>query len=52
MARVEAAGQPDRVLVSAATAKMLGGEFDLDGPHNIDTKEARVIETFFINRRQ
>jgi adenylate cyclase len=51
-ARVEAAGQPDRVLVSAATAKMLGGEFDLDGPHNIDTKEARVIETFFINRRQ
>jgi class 3 adenylate cyclase len=51
-ARVEAAGEADRVLVSAVTAKMLGNEFDLEGPHNIDTKEARVIETFFINRRR
>ncbi len=51
-ARVEAASQPNRVLVSAATAKMLGADFDLDGPHNIDTKEARVIETFFVTRRQ
>jgi adenylate cyclase len=51
-ARVEAASQPNRVLVSAVTAKMLGADFDLDGPHNIDTKEARVIETFFVNRRQ
>ena len=51
-ARVEAASQPDRVLVSAATAKTLGGDFDLDGPHNIETKEARVIETFFVTQRQ
>jgi class 3 adenylate cyclase len=51
-ARVEAAGQPNRVLVSAATAKILGAEFVLDGPHNIETKEARVLETFFVNRRQ
>jgi adenylate cyclase len=50
-ARVEAAGQPNRVLVSAATAKILGAEFVLDGPHNIETKEARVLETFFVTRR-
>jgi class 3 adenylate cyclase len=50
-ARVEAAGQPNRVLVSAATAKILGAEFVLDGPHNIETKEARVLETFFVSRR-
>ena len=51
-ARVEAASHPDRVLVSAVTAKMLGADFDLDGPHNIETKEGRVIETFFITRRE
>ena len=51
-ARIEAASQPNLVLVSAVTAKQLGADFDLDGPHNIDTKEARVIETFFVSRRQ
>lgn len=51
-ARVEAASHPNRVLVSAVTAKMLGAEFELDGPHNIDTKEARAIETFFVTQRQ
>ena len=51
-ARVEAASHPNRVLVSAVTAKMLGAEFELDGPHNIDTKEARVIETFFVTQLQ
>ena len=51
-ARVEAASHPNRVLVSAVTAKMLGDEFELDGPHNIDTKEARVIETFFVTQRE
>ena len=51
-ARVEAASHPNRVLVSAVTAKLLGAEFELDGPHNIDTKEARVIETFFVTQRQ
>jgi class 3 adenylate cyclase len=51
-ARVEAASQPNRVLVSAATAKILGADFVLDGPHNIETKEARMLETFFITRRQ
>src|SRR6202049_709275 len=38
-ARMEAASQPNRVLVSAATAKILGNDFVLDGPHNIETKE-------------
>src|SRR5262249_35454202 len=51
-ARVEAASHPNRVWVSAVTANMLGADFDLDGPHSIDTKEARAVETFFINRRQ
>ncbi len=50
-ARIEAASQPSRVLVSAVTAKMLGADFNLDGPHNIETKEARVLETFFVTRR-
>jgi adenylate cyclase len=51
-ARIEAASQPNRVLVSAVTAKMLGADFNLDGPHKIDNKEERVIETFFVSRRQ
>jgi adenylate cyclase len=51
-ARVEAASQPNRVLVSAATAKNLGADFVLDGPHNIETKEARVLETFFVARKR
>jgi adenylate cyclase len=51
-ARIEAASQPDRVLVSGTTAKILDTDFKLDGPHNIDTKEERVLETFFISRRQ
>ena len=50
-ARVEAASQPNRVLASAATAKMLGSDFVLDGPHNIETKEARALEMFFVTRR-
>jgi adenylate cyclase len=50
-ARVEAASQPNRVLASAATAKILGADFVLDGPHNIETKEARALETFFVSRR-
>ena len=49
-ARLEAASRPDSVLVSAATAKSLGSDFDLDGPHRIDTKEERVVEAFFVNR--
>jgi adenylate cyclase len=48
--RIEAAGQPNRVLISAATAKHLGRDFKLDGPHQIETKEQRVIEAFFISR--
>ncbi len=51
-ARIEAASKPNRVLVSAATAKELGTDFELDGPHKIDTKEERVLETFFVTRRQ
>lgn len=48
-ARIEAASQPNRVLVSAATAKMLGGDFKKDGPHKIDNKEQRELEGFFIS---
>ncbi len=49
--RLEGASQANRVLVSAATANLLGGDFNLDGPHKIDTKEQRVIEAFFVSRR-
>jgi adenylate cyclase len=48
-ARIEAASQPNRVLISAATAKMLGGDFKMDGPHKIDNKEQRELEGFFIS---
>jgi len=48
--RMEAASAPNRVLVSAATAKMLGQGFVLDGPHDIPTKEDRVMKAFFVSR--
>jgi adenylate cyclase len=50
-ARLEAASQPNRVLISAATAKALGNEFVLDGPKQIATKEDRVVEAYFVSRR-
>jgi len=49
-ARLEAAGQPNRVLASAATVKGLGSDYSFDGPHQIDTKEERVLEAFFVSR--
>lgn len=49
-ARIESAGQANRVLVSAATASRLGDKFELDGPHRIETKEDRVVETYFVGR--
>ena len=48
--RIEAAGEPNRVLISAATAKHLERDFKLDGPHKIETNEHRIIDTFFISR--
>jgi len=51
-ARIEAASEPDRVLASDVTAKLLGTDFKLDGPHKIDTKEQRVLETFFVSRQE
>src|SRR6516165_7762660 len=47
-ARLEAASQPNRVLASAATVKRLGSDYSFDGPHQIDTKEDRVLEAFFV----
>ena len=44
--RIEAASQPNRVLVSAATAKNLERDFKLDGPHRIETKERRSWRPF------
>ena len=49
-ARLQAASQPNRVLVSAAMAKVLGGDFRLDGPQKIGTKDERVLEAFFLDR--
>ena len=47
--RLEGASQPNRVLISAATANQLDVEFKLDGPHKIETKEQRVVEAFFVS---
>jgi adenylate cyclase len=49
-ARMEAASEPNRVLVSTATVKALGNEYSFDGPHKIESKEGRVLETFFVSR--
>ena len=46
--RLESASRPNRVLISAATAKKLNGAFELDGPHTIETKEQRMLEAFFV----
>ncbi|HVI63711.1 MAG TPA: adenylate/guanylate cyclase domain-containing protein, partial [Bradyrhizobium sp.] len=48
-ARLEAAGQPNRVLASATTVKGLGSDYSFDGPHKIDTKEGRMLEAFFVS---
>jgi adenylate cyclase len=48
--RIEVVSEPNRVLVSAVTAKHLERDFKLDGPHKIETKEHRIIDTFFITR--
>ena len=48
--RIEAAGEPNRVLISAVTAKHLEKDFKLNGPHQIEAKEHRIIDTFFISR--
>jgi hypothetical protein len=37
------------VLASAATVKELGGDYSLDGPHKVGSKEGRVLEAFFVN---
>jgi len=50
-ARLEAASHPNRVLASAATVKGLGSDYSFDGPHQIDTKEGRVLEAFFVSCR-
>jgi adenylate cyclase len=49
--RVESASKAGRVLVSSTTAEAAGGDYQFDGPHKIETKEQRIIETFFASRR-
>ena len=50
-ARIEAASGANRVLASAATVKKLEeGDFKLDGPHKIETKDDRTLEAFFVSR--
>lgn len=49
--RIEGASKQGCVLVSGTTAKAAGGDYQFDGPHKIETKEQRIIETFFASRR-
>jgi adenylate cyclase len=49
--RVEGASKAGRVLVSSTTAQAAAGDYQFDGPHKIETKEQRIIETFFASRR-
>jgi adenylate cyclase len=49
--RVESASKAGCVLVSSTTAEAAGGDYQFDGPHKIETKEQRIIDTFFASRR-
>jgi class 3 adenylate cyclase len=49
-ARLEQASEPDRVLMSSAMANAIGRDFQLDGPHQIETKDKRIVEVFFVTR--
>ena len=49
--RVESASKAGHVLVSSTTAEAAGGDYQFDGPHKIETKEQRIIDTFFASRR-
>ena len=45
------AGSPNRVLASNATVDQIEkDDFKIEGPHRIETKDQRVLETFFIGR--
>jgi adenylate cyclase len=48
-ARMEAASEANRVLVSAAAAERVRSEFALDGPHKVNDKEGRNLEAFFVS---
>jgi hypothetical protein len=37
--------------VSSTTTEASGGDYQFDGPHKIETKEQRIIDTFFASRR-
>ena len=50
-ARLEAASRPNQVLISASTARLIGDEFSLEGPVKVETKEARVLDAYFVRRR-
>src|SRR5215468_8926546 len=49
--RVESASKAGCVLVSSTTAEAAGGDYQFDGPHKVETKEQRIIDTFFASRR-
>jgi adenylate cyclase len=49
--RVESASKAGHVLVSGTTAQAAAGDYQFDGPHKIETKEQRIIDTFFASRR-
>jgi adenylate cyclase len=50
-ARLEAASAPNRVLASATTMKSLGSEYCFDGPHKVESKEGRVLESYFVTAK-
>jgi adenylate cyclase len=50
--RVEYASEANRVLISSATAALLGTDFQLGAPREVVTKEQRSIECFFIQARE
>jgi len=49
--RVESGSKAGHVLVSNTTAEAAGGDYQFDGPHKIETKEQRIIDTFFASRK-
>ena len=48
--RMESTGQPGRVHVSAQTAALVAGHFELEARGSIEVKSLGQVETFFVNR--
>ena len=50
--RMESTGEPGRIHVSDATAKLIANDFELTSRGHIEVKSLGQVETFFVERRK